>query len=101
MPRLPDRVRGATGGISGASGGIAIYPEPRLYEEMAYLAYHLHWPYDQLHNLDHAERLRWVEEVSRINQRLNGEDGDQQPSSNWLEALQATVENVERARALG
>ena len=65
------------------------------------MAYHLHWPYDQLLNLDHAERLRWVDEVSRINQRLNGEDGGQPPPSNWLEALKATVEKVEQARALG
>ncbi len=38
---------------------------------MAYLAYYLHWPQDQLLNMEHRERLRWVEEVSSINQRLN------------------------------
>ena len=46
-------------------------PQERLYEEMAYLAYHLHWPYDQLLNLEHPDRLRWMEEVSKINQRRN------------------------------
>ena len=40
---------------------------------MAYLAYHLHWPMDELLFLEHPERLRWVEEVSRINTRLNEE----------------------------
>jgi hypothetical protein len=38
---------------------------------LAYLAYHLHWPYEQLLHMDHLERLRWVREVSNINQRLN------------------------------
>jgi len=37
---------------------------------MAYLGYHLHWSHEQLLNLEHLERLRWVEEVSKINQRL-------------------------------
>jgi hypothetical protein len=48
-----------------------VYPHERLYEELAYLAYHLHWPYDQLLQMEHPERLRWVEEVSSINKRLN------------------------------
>jgi len=47
------------------------YPSDRLFEEVAYLAYYLHWPYDQVMQLDHRERLRWVAEVARINQRLN------------------------------
>ena len=49
-----------------------VYSLERLYEELAYLAYHLHWPQDQLLTMEHPDRLRWVEEVSRINQRLNG-----------------------------
>jgi hypothetical protein len=68
---LPGGVRRGAGGTDGASGGIALYPQERLYEELAYLAYHLHWPYDQLLNLEHPDRLKWVEEVSKINQRLN------------------------------
>lgn len=47
------------------------YPSERLFEEVAYLAYYLHWPYDQIMGLDHLERGRWVDEVGRINQRLN------------------------------
>jgi hypothetical protein len=46
------------------------YPSDRLYEEVAYVAFHLHWPYDQLMGLDHRERRRWVAEVARINRRL-------------------------------
>lgn len=47
------------------------YPSDRLTEEVAYLAYHLHWPYDQIMSMDHRERLKWVNEVAKINQRFN------------------------------
>jgi hypothetical protein len=43
----------------------------RLYEELTYLAYHLHWSSEDLMNLEHSERLLWVAEVSKINERLN------------------------------
>jgi len=45
----------------------------RLHEEVAYIAYYLHWPYDTVMSMDHAERRRWVDEVGRLNQRLNEE----------------------------
>jgi hypothetical protein len=47
------------------------YPSDLLYEEVAFVAYYLHWPYQQIMALDHRERQRWVSEVSRVNQRLN------------------------------
>ena len=47
------------------------YPSNRLFEEVAYLAYHFHWPHEQIIALEHRERQRWVTEVARINQRLN------------------------------
>jgi hypothetical protein len=42
-----------------------------IFEEVAYIAYHLHWPYDEIMRLEHQERRRWVNEVSRINEKLN------------------------------
>ena len=51
------------------------YPSDRLHEEVAYLSYHFHWPYQQVMRLDHRERQRWVGELARINQRLNEERG--------------------------
>jgi hypothetical protein len=42
-----------------------------LYEEVAYIAYHFHWPADSILNLEHAERHRWVKEIAGINRRLN------------------------------
>jgi hypothetical protein len=47
------------------------YPADRLHEEVAYMAYHFHWPYHEIMQLDHRERQRWVAEIARINQRIN------------------------------
>lgn len=60
---------------SGArTGGGAIgYPSERLFEEIAYVAFHFHWPYHEIMSLDHLERARWVEEIGKINKRLNEE----------------------------
>jgi len=49
------------------------YPSKRLFEEVAYIAYHFHWPHQQVLELDHRERQRWVQEIARINERLNEE----------------------------
>ena len=40
---------------------------------MAFVAYHLHWPPESILDMAHDDRRRWVEEVSRINQRMNEE----------------------------
>ena len=47
------------------------YPLDRLFEEVAYVSYHFHWPYDQIMQLEHKERQRWVGEIAQINRRLN------------------------------
>jgi len=47
------------------------YPLDRLHEEVAYIAYHFHWPREEILGLEHAERMRWVEEIASINRRLN------------------------------
>jgi len=41
---------------------------------MAFLAYYLHWPNEEIMNLDHAERRRWCQQVSKINSDLSGAD---------------------------
>lgn len=46
------------------------YAADRLFEEVAYVAYHLHWSMDTILDLEHSDRLRFVEEIARINQRL-------------------------------
>lgn len=52
---------------------MTVYPEDRLYEEMAYVAYHLHWSFDSLLDMEHATRTRFVDEVGRLNARAREE----------------------------
>ena len=49
----------------------------RLHEEIAYVAYHFHWGLDEIIDLEHPTRRRFVEEIAKINRRLaeNDEDG--------------------------
>jgi hypothetical protein len=58
-----------------APGGVARYPLDRLYEEVAFIAYHFHWSHDEIMNLEHGERQRWVEEISKINRKQDSESG--------------------------
>ncbi|WP_367872632.1 DUF6760 family protein [Trinickia violacea] len=72
MPALRKEIRSGGRRIGGAIG----YPLDQLYEEVAYVAYHLHWPRSQLMKLDHLERHRWVSEVAKINRRINDAQTD-------------------------
>lgn len=47
------------------------YPSERLLEEVAYLAYHFHWSYPHVMNMEHWERQQWVSQVAKINQQIN------------------------------
>jgi len=47
------------------------YPLGRLFEEVAYISYYFHWPYDQVMQLDYRERQRWVAAIAEINRQLN------------------------------
>ena len=47
------------------------YAADRIYEEVAYVAYHFHWPLDDILDLEHAQRLRYVKEIAAINTRLS------------------------------
>lgn len=47
----------------------------RLYEEVAYIAYHFHWPLEDILALEHHERQQWVEEIGKINQQINSGEG--------------------------
>ena len=50
------------------------YAADRLYQEVAYVAYHLHWPLSEIVDLEHPMRRRFVEEISHINRRMAGEE---------------------------
>ena len=43
----------------------------RLWEEIAYVAYHCSWPLDDILDLEHPVRRRFTEEIGRINTRLS------------------------------
>ncbi len=47
------------------------YAANRLYEEVAYVAFHFHWSLDEILDLEHPVRRRFVEEIGRINTRLS------------------------------
>lgn len=52
----------------------------RLHEEVAYIAFHFHWPHEQILALEHAERRRWVSEIAKINRHLNEHAGAEIPA---------------------
>ncbi len=45
------------------------YPVESLWQEISYLAYHLHWSLDDLLDLEHMDRVRLVRAVVSLNQR--------------------------------
>lgn len=55
---------------NGASslGGILGYPLDWVYQEVAALSVRVHWSFEDLLSIDHAERRRWIEEVLKLEQ---------------------------------
>jgi hypothetical protein len=47
------------------------YVADRLHEEVAYVAYHFHWPLDDILDLEHTDRHRYVAEIARMNTRIS------------------------------
>ena len=43
------------------------YPTESIWQEIAFLAYHLHWPLDDLLDLEHSDRVRLIRAVSNLN----------------------------------
>lgn len=56
-----------------STGGIIGYPLDRIYEEVAYISYYFHWPLNEILDLEHDERQRWVEQIAAINKKLTEE----------------------------
>ncbi|MFJ5205161.1 DUF6760 family protein [Streptomyces sp. NPDC088443] len=52
------------------------YTADRLWEEVVYVAYYLHWSADSVLGLEHPARQRVIEEIGRINQRISAPDDD-------------------------
>lgn len=47
-----------------------LYAAEDLRSEIAYIAYHFHWPHGELLDLDHIQRLAYIRQITHINQRL-------------------------------
>jgi len=45
----------------------------RLFEEVAYVAYHFHWPLEEIVDLEHPLRQRFVKEIAAINRARTSE----------------------------
>jgi hypothetical protein len=56
-----------------AGGSLSGYPHDALHQEIAFLAYYLHWDYATLINMEHRERRRWCAETSAINRKAGGD----------------------------
>jgi hypothetical protein len=41
-----------------------------LYEEIAFVAFHFHWPQREVMEMEHEERRSWVSEISKLNRRI-------------------------------
>jgi hypothetical protein len=37
------------------------------------VSYHFHWPHEEVMGLEHADRRRWVGEISAINRAMSGD----------------------------
>ena len=55
-------------------GGVLGYPLNSLYEEVAFVAYHFHWPREEIYTMPHPERREWTEQINRLNRAVAGED---------------------------
>jgi hypothetical protein len=45
------------------------YAAEQLYSEVAYVAYHFHWSREEILDLEHPERRRFVDEIAALNTR--------------------------------
>ncbi|QPK50931.1 hypothetical protein H4W23_38255 [Streptomyces gardneri] len=67
MPALRGVLRGRAG--REPPGGIVTYAVDRIEEETAYLAFHFHWGMDDILDLEHADRRRYVAQVASLVER--------------------------------
>jgi len=48
------------------------YGAERVLEEVSYVAYHFHWSLDDILDLEHPDRQRFVKEIDRLVSRTHG-----------------------------
>lgn len=67
---------------------IEVQAADRLWEEIVYIAYHLHWSLDSILELDHQTRARVINEIAGINIRLDSDPLPADPSEEFSEDWQ-------------
>ncbi len=65
------RVHGGRGGER--PGGVLTYAADRLLEEVAYVAYHFHWPLADILDFEHPLRQQFIQHIGRLNTAAGGE----------------------------
>ncbi|SDF45692.1 hypothetical protein SAMN05216553_101725 [Lentzea fradiae] len=50
---------------------ITVEDRDRLWEEIVYIAYYLHWSFESILELDHRTRARVIHEIGAINTRVD------------------------------
>ena len=48
------------------------YGAERVLEEVSYVAYHFHWSLDDILDLEHPDRQRFVHEIDRLSGHAHG-----------------------------
>ncbi|MDT8913131.1 DUF6760 family protein [Amycolatopsis sp. PS_44_ISF1] len=59
--------------MTGSAGPALSRPVDRLWEEIVYIAYHLHWSFESILDLDHATRARVIAEIGALDARVYGD----------------------------
>ena len=54
-------------GIGGTLGHLS----SEIYREVAYIAYHFNWSRNEIMQMPHGERRKWIEEIANINKQIN------------------------------
>ena len=63
------------------SRNIKVYSADKIYEETAFIGYYMHWSREEIFSLPHSERIRWCNEISKINSKINDSSGEQKPKN--------------------
>jgi hypothetical protein len=45
----------------------------RLWEEISYIAYHFHWSFDSILDLENGMRKTFIDNIASINRRMSGD----------------------------
>lgn len=52
-----------------------MYAAQRLWEELVYVAYYLHWSFDEVLDLEHPVRQRVITEIGKIHSASTADGG--------------------------